>query len=77
CRHEKEATVLSYGSHADAILITSRAHAQAASSDQVLTAILKDQYTLEKTHDWNTLAMRGTCSDGYQIKGEPPATQIL
>ncbi|MGO8506490.1 acyl-CoA dehydrogenase, partial [Rhizobium leguminosarum] len=36
CLLEKDATVISYGSHAYAILITSRAHAQAASSDQVL-----------------------------------------
>ncbi|MGO8381427.1 acyl-CoA dehydrogenase, partial [Rhizobium ruizarguesonis] len=72
CRLEKDATVISYGSHADAILITSRAHAQAASSDQVLTAFLKDQYTLEKTHVWNTLGMRGTCSDGFLFKGEAP-----
>ncbi|MBY5737152.1 acyl-CoA dehydrogenase family protein [Rhizobium leguminosarum] len=77
CRLEKDATVISYGSHADAILITSRAHAQAASSDQVLTAFLKDQYTLEKTHVWNTLGMRGTCSDGFLFKGEAPACQIL
>jgi acyl-CoA dehydrogenase len=77
CRLEKDATVISYGAHADAILITSRAHADAAPSDQVLTAFLKDQYTLEKTHVWNTLGMRGTCSDGFLFKGEAPAEQIL
>ncbi|WP_112942667.1 MULTISPECIES: acyl-CoA dehydrogenase family protein [unclassified Rhizobium] len=77
CRLEKDATVISYGAHADAILITSRAHADAAPSDQVLTAFLKDQYTLEKTHAWNTLGMRGTCSDGFLFKGEAPASQIL
>ncbi|KRB62842.1 acyl-CoA dehydrogenase [Rhizobium sp. Root708] len=77
CRLEKDATVISYGSHADAIMITSRAHADAASSDQVLTVFLRDQYTLEKTHVWNTLGMRGTCSDGFLFKGEAPANQIL
>jgi acyl-CoA dehydrogenase len=77
CRLEKDATVISYGAHADAILITSRARAEAAPSDQVLTAFLKDQYTLEKTHVWNTLGMRGTCSDGFLFKGEAPAEQIL
>ncbi|QFY61718.1 acyl-CoA dehydrogenase [Rhizobium grahamii] len=77
CRLEKDATVISYGSHADAIMITSRAHADAASSDQVLTVFLRDQYTLEKTHVWNTLGMRGTCSDGFLFKGEAPADQIL
>ncbi len=77
CRLEKDATVISYGDMADAILITSRAHADAAASDQVLTVFLKDQYTLEKTHVWDTLGMRGTCSDGFLFKGEAPAEQIL
>jgi acyl-CoA dehydrogenase len=77
CRLEKNATVISYGDQADAILITSRSHAAAAASDQVLTVFLKDQYTLEKTHVWDALGMRGTCSDGYVFKGEAPAVQIL
>ena len=77
CTLEKDATVISYGAHADAILITSRAHAEAASTDQVMTVFTKDQYTLERTHVWDTLGMRGTCSDGYLFKGEAPAAQIL
>ncbi|MCJ9759816.1 acyl-CoA/acyl-ACP dehydrogenase, partial [Agrobacterium sp. SHOUNA12C] len=77
CFLEKDATVISYGAHADAILITSRSHAEAASSDQVLTVFLRDQYTLERTVEWNTLGMRGTCSDGFLFKGEAPAVQIL
>ncbi|MBC2857820.1 acyl-CoA dehydrogenase family protein [Stappia sp. 28M-7] len=77
CRLQKDATVISYGTEADAILITSRAHPQAASSDQVMTVFLKDQYTLERTHVWDTLGMRGTCSDGFLFKGEAPAQQIL
>ena len=77
CRLEKEATVISYGVQSDAILITSRAHKDAASSDQVMTVFLKDQYTLEKTHGWDTLGMRGTCSEGFLFKGEAPAEQII
>lgn len=77
CRLEKNATVISYGLYCDAILITSRAHKDAASSDQVMTVFLKDQYTLEKTCDWDTLGMRGTCSEGFLFKGEAPAVQIL
>jgi acyl-CoA dehydrogenase len=77
CRLEKDATVISYGSDADAILITSRAHANAAPSDQVMTAFLKSQYSLDKTHVWDTLGMRGTCSDGFLFKGEAPAVQIF
>jgi acyl-CoA dehydrogenase len=77
CRLEKDATVISYGAYADAILITSRSHADAASTDQVMTVFTRDQYTLERTHVWDTLGMRGTCSDGYFFKGEAPAAQIL
>ena len=77
CRLTKDATVISYGAHADAILITSRAHADAASTDQVMTVFTKDQYTLERTHVWDTLGMRGTCSDGWLFKGEAPKAQIL
>ena len=77
CRLEKDATVISYGKHADAILITSRAHKDAPPSDQVMTVFLADQYTLEQTHVWDTLGMRGTCSDGFLFKGEAPAEQIL
>ena len=77
CRLTKEATVISYGAFADAILITSRAHRDAASSDQVMTVFLKDQYTLERTHVWDTLGMRGTCSDGFLFKAEAPKEQIL
>ncbi len=77
CRLQKDAAVISYGQYADAILITSRAHADAASSDQVMTVFLKDQYTLELTQGWDTLGMRGTCSEGYIFKGEAPAEQIF
>lgn len=77
CRLEKDATVISYGLHGDAILVTSRSHKDAASTDQVMTVFLKDQYTLEQTHKWDTLGMRGTCSDGFLFKGEAPAVQIL
>ena len=77
CHLQKDATVISYGEYADAILITSRANAEAASTDQVMTVFAKDQYTLERTQVWDTLGMRGTCSDGYLFKGDAPAMQIL
>ncbi|MBB4066391.1 acyl-CoA dehydrogenase family protein [Gellertiella hungarica] len=77
CRLEKDATVISYGAQSDAILITSRAGKDAAPSDQVMTVFLKDQYTLERTHVWDTLGMRGTCSDGFLFRGEAPAEQVF
>lgn len=77
CRLTKDATVISYGAHADVIMVTSRAHADATPGDQVMTVFRKNQYTLEKTVDWDTLGMRGTCSDGFIFKGEAPAAQIF
>jgi acyl-CoA dehydrogenase len=77
CRLEKDATVISYGAHADAVMVTSRAHADAAPGDQVMTVFRRGQYTLEKTVDWDTLGMRGTCSDGFLFKGGAPAVQIF
>ncbi len=77
CRLTKDATVISYGQQSDAILITSRAHKDAAPGDQVMTVFLKGQYTLEKTHDWDTMGMRGTSSEGFLFKAEAPKEQIL
>ena len=77
CRLEKDASVISYGKEADAILVTSRAHKDAAPSDQVMTVFLRNQYSLEQTHVWDTMGMRGTCSDGFLFKAEAPAAQIL
>lgn len=76
-RLTKDATVISYGAAADAIMVTSRRNAEAPHPDQVATLFLKEQYTLERTAVWDTLGMRGTCSDGYIFRGECPAEQIL
>ncbi|SFU84944.1 acyl-CoA dehydrogenase [Methylobacterium sp. 174MFSha1.1] len=77
-RLTKEASVISYGAQADLILATARRHPEAATSDQVLVALLADQITLERTSVWDTLGMRGTCSDGFLLKAEGlPLVQVL
>lgn len=73
----KEATVISYARQADAIFATARRGPQSASSDQVMVALLKAQYQLDPTHAWDTLGMRGTCSEGFILKGEAPVEQIF
>ena len=73
----KDATVISYGSVADAILVTARANPDAPSSDQVMIVAVKGQYTLEQTSVWNTLGMRGTCSEGFKFNCTAPVAQIL
>ncbi|RWD95856.1 MAG: acyl-CoA dehydrogenase [Mesorhizobium sp.] len=74
----KEATVISYGDYADAILATARRAPDAASSDQVMVVIPVDgNRTLERTSVWDTLGMRGTCSDGFHLVATGDATQIF
>ncbi|MGA7539351.1 MAG: acyl-CoA dehydrogenase family protein, partial [Steroidobacteraceae bacterium] len=74
---ERQATVISYGSQADGIVTTARRAADADSSDQVLIAFLKEDYTLTRLQGWNTLGMRGTCSDGYTLKASGSPGQVL
>jgi acyl-CoA dehydrogenase len=77
CRLEKDATVISYGSYADAILATARRAPDARSSDQVLVVLLKEQFSLERTSTWDTLGMRGTCSEGFKLAATVHVAQIL
>jgi acyl-CoA dehydrogenase len=74
---ERKASVISYGAYADGIVTTARRSAEAVGSDQVLVAFLKSDYTLTRLQGWNTLGMRGTCSEGYTLKATGKAAQIL
>jgi len=74
---ERRASVISYGAYADGVVTTARRAADAAGSDQVLLALLKSDYTLTKLQGWNALGMRGTCSEGYTLKAQADAGQIL
>ena len=74
---ERKASVISYGAYADGIVTTARRSADAAGSDQVLVAFLRGDYTLTRLQGWNTLGMRGTCSEGYTLKAAGEAGQIL
>ena len=73
----KSATVVSYGAQADAILTTARRSADAQPSDQVLVALVKEDYQLERIVDWDALGMRGTCSNGFMLKAAGELNQLL
>jgi acyl-CoA dehydrogenase len=73
----RDASVISYGAQADAIVTTARRSAEATASDQVLIVFEKKNYSLERTGGWDTLGMRGTCSAGFTLKAVGNATQIL
>ena len=73
----RNATVISYGAQADGIVTIARRDSDAAGSDQVLLAITKDDYTLERSVEWETLGMRGTCSAGFELKFQGSSEQIF
>jgi len=73
----RDASVISYGAEADAIVTTARRAQGAASSDQVLAVFRRQDYALKPTLTWDTLGMRGTCSRGYMLRAEGEAGQVL
>ena len=73
----RDASVISYGAQADAIVTTARRDADAIASDQVLVVLEKKNYSLERTGGWDTLGMRGTCSSGFNLKAVGDAAQIM
>jgi acyl-CoA dehydrogenase len=76
-RLTRQASVISYGEQADAIITTARAHADAVASDQVLAVFMKADYSLERALEWDTLGMRGTRSAGFTLRAEGRGAQIL
>jgi acyl-CoA dehydrogenase len=73
----KNATVMSYGAEADAIVATARRSPDAPATDQVLVAIAKEDYRLEPQLAWDTLGMRGTCSAGFRLQARGALEQIF
>ena len=73
----RNATVISYGAQADGIVTIARRANDAAASDQVLVAFTRDNYTLERSLEWETLGMRGTCSAGFELKATGSAEQVF
>lgn len=73
----RTATVISYGAEADGVVTIARRANDAVSSDQVLVAFIRDDYTLERSLEWETLGMRGTCSAGFELKATGSAEQVF
>jgi acyl-CoA dehydrogenase len=73
----KKAPVISYGAHADDILVTCRRASDAPASDQVQVLVHKDNYQLEPISDWDTLGFRGTCSRGFVLTASGRSDQVL
>jgi acyl-CoA dehydrogenase len=73
----KDATTASYCAHADGILVTCRRDPQAASSDQVLVLVRRQDALLKQTTTWDTMGMRGTCSPGFRLEASGPAEYVV
>ncbi|MBA3774686.1 MAG: acyl-CoA/acyl-ACP dehydrogenase [Ramlibacter sp.] len=74
---KKDATTGSYCQHADAVLVTCRRDKDAASGDQVLVMVRREDCTLKQTTSWDTLGMRGTCSPGFKLESGGAQEQIV
>lgn len=73
----KQAPVISYAEPCDAILVTARRTPQSPTSDQMLAIVLRADADLQVREVWNTLGMRGTCSNGYRLAAEGEIAQII
>jgi acyl-CoA dehydrogenase len=76
-RLDKDATTVSYGAHAEDLLVTCRRNPDAPPSDQILVLLRKGDFTLEPTTSWDTMGMRGTCSPGFQVRSTVSAEQVV
>ncbi|MGC4093536.1 MAG: acyl-CoA dehydrogenase family protein [Polyangiaceae bacterium] len=74
---DKNASTISYGEHADDLLVTARRGPEAPPADQSLVLLSKGQYTLEKTGAWDTLGMRGTCSPSFKLSSQGPSECVM
>ena len=73
----KQATNISYGAHADGLLVTARRTTDASAADQATILMLRPNYTLERTGAWDAMGMRGTCSDAFVLRAAVTPDQIL
>ena len=74
---ERDATVMSYGRQADAVVTTARRAPDAEPADQVLAVFERADYRLEGSAGWDTLGMRGTDSAGFQFSAKGVPEQIV
>lgn len=73
----KTCPVISYGSMADAVLVTARRDPEAASSDQVLVALDARDVQLTRTRGWDAMGMRGTCSEAFELDATAPEDAVF
>lgn len=67
-RIDRPTIACSYGLESDVILTHVRRSPEAAPSDRVYLAVERSSADIEQTSTWNTLGLRGTCSNGLRIR---------
>ncbi|MPY57522.1 acyl-CoA dehydrogenase family protein [Streptomyces spongiae] len=73
----RDAPVVTGGVHADGFLITMRAHQEAREHEVTLVYANRKDLSVQQTHEWRTLGMRGTHSVGLRLSGQVPAHHIV
>ncbi len=73
----KQAPVISYGEHADAVLATARRSPDSPPNDQVLVLCRRPGLALEPTSEWDALGFRGTCSLGFVLTATGETDDVL
>jgi acyl-CoA dehydrogenase len=76
-RLRKDAPVISYATEADAVFVTARRDLDAPASDQRLLICRTDAIVLSQTSTWDTMGLRGTCSNGWILDAETTADAVL
>ncbi|ROP65862.1 acyl-CoA dehydrogenase family protein [Curtobacterium sp. ZW137] len=66
-RLRKDAPVISYATEADAVFVTARRDPDAPASDQRLVVCWTADTVLSQTSTWDTMGLRGTCSNGWVL----------
>jgi acyl-CoA dehydrogenase len=72
----KQAPVISYGEECQLLLVTARRTPDSPPGDQVLAVFRREDVSLERTDEWNTLGFRGTCSPGFVLRGHAPVEAL-
>jgi acyl-CoA dehydrogenase len=73
----KDASVISFGREADAILVSTRRSPASPPGDQVSVLVTRDDYDLEEVSGWDTLGMRATRSAAFRLRAAGWTKQIL
>ncbi|WEG09175.1 acyl-CoA/acyl-ACP dehydrogenase [Microbacterium horticulturae] len=69
-RVDRSTIACSYGLDADVILTHVRRAPDAARDDRIYVVIPTARAEIEQTSTWDTLGLRGTCSNGLRIRSE-------